>query len=773
MFSENSYISSMYKSALLILLYILYAMAFSQSALEAKLKNASDAEKIEILHQLAKNNVETNPELSLQYAVQSLEIAKKLANPIPVAQSYAVVGKVQASVGNHDKAMDYYEKALKVLDKNEEPLITGQIYYQMGKSYEEQKDFKKAINKYEKAGKYIEKLNDSKLNAELNTALGNCSVDRGNLKDAINYYNKSLTNYQNINDNNAVCRTYNALGVVYLKQRNSKKALEYFTLAQKGNTDKAQMALVYANIGDTYKEDKKYKLSENTYFQALSYANMAKKTSLIADVYFRMHKLYEKVGDIQKSKQYYEKYTSTYQEAQNRETALKLSLLKSQYEEITKQKDEEIAQKENVIQNQQGEINVLESEKKLLETQKQLKELETKRLRQIGSYLIVVIILSVIVAVLIAIGYRNKQKTARILAQKNAEITRQNEQITQQNIEITQQKNELAQAYKDLQEAQEKLILAEKMAAMGKLVKNVAHEINTPIGAVKSAVQLSQQSLTQIIDKLPYLSAQNVAYIQPLLQRIMQANTTQMSTREARQYRKSIETTFSEAGISNASKLADELVKIGITPPVDELIPIFQTENSTELLEFAKYIGSIKTNTDTIELASDKTKKVVSALKLFIGEEIHSTPEKFSITESIDEVLSIYNNYLKQGITVNKNYETNTEYMADPEAIKQVWTHIIFNAIQAMDNHGELNIHVFEKDNALHFTFTDTGHGIPSEILPRVFEPFFTTKIDGSGIGLGLYLCKKIIEKYNGSITIESQTGQTKVHITLPLNSKS
>jgi signal transduction histidine kinase len=759
-----------YKYSLVVLLTVLCFQGFSQNVLEAKLKTASDVEKIEILHQLAKNNLEINPEISLQYAMQSLEISKKISNPVPIAQSYAVVGKVHASVGNHDKAMDYYEKGLKALDKNEEPFIAGQIYYQMGKSYEEQKDFKKAVGRYEKAGKYIEKLNDSKLTAELNMALGNCSVDRGNFKDAVNYYNKALNNYQSLNNNYEMYNTYNALGTTYLKQRNNKKALEYFTLAQKGNTDKIQLALVYANIGDAYKDDKKYKLSENSYFQALNYANSTKKNSLIADIYFRIHKLYEKVGDLQKSKLYYEKYTSAHQDAQNKETALKLSLLKNQYEEITKQKDEEIAQKENVIQNQQGEINVLESEKKLLETQKQLKELETKRLRQIGNYLILVIILSIAVAVLVAVGYRSKQKTARILYQKNTEITRQNEQITQQNMEITQQKNELAQAYKDLQEAQEKLILAEKMAAMGKLVKNVAHEINTPIGAVKSAVQLSQQSLTHIIAKLPYLTSQNVAHIQPLLQRIMQANTTQMSTREARQYRKTIESQFQEAGIQNASKLADELVKIGITPPVDDLFVIFKAENSTDILEFAKYIGSIKTNTDTIELASDKTKKVVAALKLFIGEEIQSTPETFSITESIEEVLLIYNNYLKQGIEVVRRYDVQPVYSADPEAIRQVWTQVVFNAIQAMDNHGKLDIHIFERDNNLHVLFTDTGHGIPADILHRVFEPFFTTKIDGSGIGLGLYLCKKIIEKYHGNINIESQPGHTVVHIILPLN---
>ena len=63
---------------------------------------------------------------------------------------------------------------------------------------------------------------------------------------------------------------------------------------------------------------------------------------------------------------------------------------------------------------------------------------------------------------------------------------------------------------------------------------------------------------------------------------------------------------------------------------------------------------------------------------------------------------------------------------------------------------------------------TDSGGGIPDEIKPRIFEPFFTTKPAGEGSGLGLDICKKIIEKHQGKIEVESQPGRTTFRVWLP-----
>jgi signal transduction histidine kinase len=87
-----------------------------------------------------------------------------------------------------------------------------------------------------------------------------------------------------------------------------------------------------------------------------------------------------------------------------------------------------------------------------------------------------------------------------------------------------------------------------------------------------------------------------------------------------------------------------------------------------------------------------------------------------------------------------------------------------------MDNQGTLTIEAVQKDTSVLVKITDSGKGIPPEILPKIFEPFFTTKPAGEGSGLGLDIVKKIIEKHQGKIDVESVPGKTAFTVSLPIN---
>jgi signal transduction histidine kinase len=77
-------------------------------------------------------------------------------------------------------------------------------------------------------------------------------------------------------------------------------------------------------------------------------------------------------------------------------------------------------------------------------------------------------------------------------------------------------------------------------------------------------------------------------------------------------------------------------------------------------------------------------------------------------------------------------------------------------------------IRVAEEGNSVLVQFTDSGAGIPQEIQSRIFEPFFTTKAAGEGSGLGLDICRRIVEKHHGTIEVDSQLGRTTFSIRLP-----
>ncbi|HEY9708899.1 MAG TPA: ATP-binding protein, partial [Oculatellaceae cyanobacterium] len=105
-----------------------------------------------------------------------------------------------------------------------------------------------------------------------------------------------------------------------------------------------------------------------------------------------------------------------------------------------------------------------------------------------------------------------------------------------------------------------------------------------------------------------------------------------------------------------------------------------------------------------------------------------------------------------------------------PDALNQVWTNLIHNALQAMNYRGTLIIDVMQQDQQAHISITDTGSGIPEEIKPKIFKPFFTTKPPGEGSGIGLDIVKKILEKHQGRIEFESIPGKTKFTVILPIH---
>jgi two-component system NtrC family sensor kinase len=99
---------------------------------------------------------------------------------------------------------------------------------------------------------------------------------------------------------------------------------------------------------------------------------------------------------------------------------------------------------------------------------------------------------------------------------------------------------------------------------------------------------------------------------------------------------------------------------------------------------------------------------------------------------------------------------------------------MLVNAAQAIAEHGKITISTRCQDNMVEIAFTDTGQGIPKEVLPKIFEPFFTTKPVGKGTGLGLSVSYGIIRDHGGNIEVVSEVGAgTTFTIRLPVSRAS
>lgn len=331
---------------------------------------------------------------------------------------------------------------------------------------------------------------------------------------------------------------------------------------------------------------------------------------------------------------------------------------------------------------------------------------------------------------------------------------------------------ELAKTLHQLNATQDELIQSAKMAALGQLVASVAHEINTPLGAIRSSVSNISKFLNQSLKQLPALlqslSPEESQDFMALIQRSLE-NELDLSAKEKRQFKRALIRQLEAEDIENADALADLLVDMDIYDEIDKFLPLFKRPDSEHLLELAYKISGLQRGTTTINTATERASKVVFALKTYARYDQSGVMILANLTEGIETVLTLYQNQLKQGIDVIRNYSELPSTLCYPDELNQVWTNLIHNALQAMDYRGTLTIGVTQQDEQAKISITDTGKGIPEEIRPKIFDPFFTTKPPGEGSGLGLDIVQKIIEKHSGKITVESQPGCTTFNVFIPI----
>jgi signal transduction histidine kinase len=325
----------------------------------------------------------------------------------------------------------------------------------------------------------------------------------------------------------------------------------------------------------------------------------------------------------------------------------------------------------------------------------------------------------------------------------------------------------------ELENAQAQLLQSEKMVTLGQLVAGIAHEINTPLGAIRSSIESISTFLKQHLLELPHFLMSLPASHQALFFDLLKMATQQqqsLTSREKRQLKKALLKQLETHALENATNIADTLVDLHVqVEEIVTILPLLQDERSQVILDTAYRVASLQRSTDTIAKASSHAAKVISALKSFVHYDHQNKKIPTDLTEGIEVALTLYHNQLKYGIEVIKDYRILPKVPCYPDELNQVWSNLIHNAVQAMADKGTLTITVTQKDTDAVVSITDSGPGIPEDVKPRIFEPFFTTKPVGEGSGLGLDITKKIVARHEGKIEIDSQPGKTTFSILLPL----
>ena len=182
---------------------------------------------------------------------------------------------------------------------------------------------------------------------------------------------------------------------------------------------------------------------------------------------------------------------------------------------------------------------------------------------------------------------------------------------------------------------------------------------------------------------------------------------------------------------------------------ISKLIPKIEQEDLRQMLSEINNIDS-----EAIQRISN----IVVSLKKFVRLD-EAELQEADINKELDLTLELIRHETKNKIEIEKHYGNIPMIKCYPNMLNQVFTNVLINACQAIEDKGKIIITTEYENNHLIVKIKDNGKGIPKENLNKIFTAGYTTKGVGVGTGLGLAISQKIIDKHNGTIKAISQLG--------------
>jgi signal transduction histidine kinase len=372
--------------------------------------------------------------------------------------------------------------------------------------------------------------------------------------------------------------------------------------------------------------------------------------------------------------------------------------------------------------------------------------------------------------------------------------------IKERTLDLMVANQDLESALTDLRAAQAALVHSERMAGLGQLVAGVAHEVNSPAGAVQGAVDSLAENVARLARRARELGEMRLApgdrtrffaLVEQLAPRL--ASTRVEAPSQVRRQARELAHNLGQLGFPGVEDACRTMVEIGAAEAAYQLAQLAErahgvpeavgqaadparapggAEEARAALEalvgYLEQYAYLFRNTHAIKTAIRRITRIVGALKGYS----HLDQAKVApadLHEGIENTLVILHSELKYGITVTRRYAELPAVPVYVDELNQVWTNLIHNAVQALGGRGEIVIETRVDGAEVAVTVEDNGPGIPADVMPRIFEPFFTTKAKGEGTGLGLGIVKQIVDKHGGRIEVDSRPGRTRFTVRLPV----
>ncbi len=350
----------------------------------------------------------------------------------------------------------------------------------------------------------------------------------------------------------------------------------------------------------------------------------------------------------------------------------------------------------------------------------------------------------------------------------------------------TQQKEKMEQTLLALEQTRDRLLAHEKMALLGNLMAGVAHDLNTPLMTVVMLSESGSQFLPAILTLLNTHYAAVRSLITPEIIHALEQYFAQLKPHAAvlnhtqqKTLQQEMIAHLEAEGVAQPARTASKLLLYDITQGWELLIPLFKADAEGTLTQVVFELIQLQVSVQNVQHAGMRTLNIVRSLRSYSHTELHGNTSAINVRESLETILTLFSHDMRKRIALHTDFDDNAFVWANGDRLGQVWANLISNALYAMrernarekSGHAQsdtLTVSARLHDETVRVQVMDSGEGIPPTVMHKIFEPLFTTKQKGTGVGLGLSMCRDTIEEFGGSIAAESRPGHTVFTVTLP-----